>query len=110
MAVIGYFMSSACSISRNRPTAINESPPRSKKFASTSTDESLRARDQIAVRRSMVGARSISRTDLLQRRFGGPCVLCLRDLEQPGTEDGACNGFALRMGKAIGQRWEFHHL
>src|SRR5579862_353554 len=97
---MGSFTPSALSISRNRPTAISESPPRSKKSASCATDGSRNARHQIASR-----AASCAIADSCER--GRDVVLCGGDLAQPGAEDGARDRAARR--DSVGEDGELVH-
>src|ERR1700741_4957567 len=97
---MGSFTPSALSISRNRPTAISESPPRSKKSASCATAGSRSARHQIASSTAS-GAIAHSRERWLGVALGGG------DVAQPCAEHRARDGAARR--DAVGEHGELVH-
>src|ERR1700743_2574604 len=102
MAVIGSFTPNACSISRNRPTAISESPPRSKKSPFGSTAATFSARHQIPVRRAAVSG-AIAHS----RERHGRLAFRIRDVAKPGAEDRGRH-LAPR-GEAVGEDREMIH-
>src|SRR5580698_7136854 len=97
---MGSFTPSALSISRNRTTAISESPPRSKKSASCAIAGSRNARHQIA-------SRTASCAIAHSCEHGLGVELCGGDLAQPRAEYGTRDRTAGR--DAVGEHGEMIH-